>query len=243
MAIDDKLAKVLDGLAQEAKLDVSKEIVLAAIAAVPYAGSPITSLLSGSATRRIVERAVEMFQAMKERLEQLDETKVNTVFFESEEFQTLLALALQQLQTAHDKTKLQMLACGLANSGAMEFSTDTRKELFIRILRDLSPNHIAMLRALLPSERYRDASPDFWPAVHNPKGEELAVVQNLTANGLVEEFLKSETKLSMPRFGSQWTVSDAERVINKALQTPPSRHFRISKFGFDFLNYLGQGVT
>ena len=240
MAIDDKLEKVLDTLATESRLSVGEEIISATIAAIPYAGSPITSLMAGHAKRRVIQRAVEMFGAMKERLETIDESKVDKGFFESDEFQTLLALALQQLQTTRDEAKLQMLACGLANAGVLEFSADARKELFIRILRDLSPNHVKILRALLPSTKKLVFGPQSWPAIHEPKGEQLAILQGLAANGLVEEFLKSEMKVSGPRFSSRWTQSDAERALKKAFNAAPSRHFRMSKFGADFLNYLGQ---
>jgi hypothetical protein len=242
MAIDDKLGKVLDNLSEESQLRGGTEGVAAAIAAIPYAGSVIASLMGGRAKRRVVSRAIEMFEAIKHRLEQLDESKVNIDFFEGEEFQTLLVLALEQLQTTHDKDKLHMLACGLANSGALEFSAETRKEMFVRILRDLSPNHVRVLKDLLPiSQRHRDAGPEFWPTLHEPHDEVLAVLQYLAANGLVEESLKSEMKISDPRYANRWTPSDAERAINDALKAAPSRHFRISELGLDFLKYFGLG--
>jgi hypothetical protein len=240
MEIDDKLQKVLDNLSEESHFDASKEVLNVVIASIPHAGSAIASLSAGRAKRRILERATEVFRAMKERLEQLGESKIDKSFFESEEFQTLLALALEQIQTAHDKAKLKMLACGLANGGVQEFSCDNRKELFIRILRDLSPNHVRVLAGLLPPARSLNAGPDLWPVSHEPHGEDLAILQNLASHGLVEDFLKSgRTTISGLRYGSQWTESEAVRAVNEALKAAPSRSFRISKFGLDFLKYLG----
>jgi hypothetical protein len=238
MSVDDKLEKLLDIMIEEARLKVGQEIVLAAAAAVPFAGGAITSIVSGVLHRRAIERAVEMFKAMTERLKELEEDKMDRSFFESEEFETLVALALQQLQTTHDKTKLEMLAQGLANSGTYQYSSSDRKELYTRILRDLSPNHVTVLRRLLPSgPKY--GGQQHRPVVNEPSGDDLAVLQTLVANGLVKEFLKPETKLSGPRFGRQWDISEAERAINEALSKPPSRHFEISDFGLDFLSYFG----
>lgn len=54
---------------------------------------------------------------MKEEIESVEEQAIHKEFFESEEFQTLLALTIAQLQTTHDREKLKMLGKGLAHSG------------------------------------------------------------------------------------------------------------------------------
>lgn len=242
MAIDDKLAKLIDNLSRESQISLPEEglraAVNAAIAVIPYAGLPIAGLLAGRANRRIQGRAIEMFSAIKERLEKLDENEITKDFFEGEEFQSLFALALEQLQTTHDKAKLRMLAIGLANSAALEFSSETRKELFLRILRDLSPEHVSILTEILPAKRYRSLPSDTWPTLDAPQGEKLAILQRLVANGLVEEFLGSAKASSGLRFGGQLTAAEAERAVKRALSSVPSRHFRISKFGLDFLKYF-----
>jgi len=46
-----------------------------------------------------------VFNAMEERLEQVDEGMANKDFFGSEEFQVLLALAIEQLQTTNERPK------------------------------------------------------------------------------------------------------------------------------------------
>jgi hypothetical protein len=240
MAIDDKLEKALDNLIKESRLNIGQEVILTVIAAIPHAGGAISAILSGELHRRVFQRAVEMFEAMAEHLKNVDADKIDKDFFDSEEFQTLLALALQQLETTHDKAKLEMLARGLANSGTVQFSSDVRKELYTRILRDLSPNHIKVLRKLLPSPN--PVYPRVRPTISQPSGEDLAILQNLTANGLVKDFLKPVGKLSGPPLGG-WSISGAERAVNKALSESPSRYFEISDFGLDFLTYFGQSTV
>lgn len=242
MKIDDKIGKALDNLSRESQLNVSGELFTASVAAIPFAGGAIASLLGGHHRRFIQERAEEVFKAMKERLEGLDESKVDKYFFESDEFQVLLAVALNQLQTTRDKDKLEMLACGLANGGLVKFSSETRKELFMSILRDLSSSHVRLLRRLLPnSELWLNAH--IYPALPHASGEELAILQNLTAYGLVEQFFTPDKNLSSPRYGSEWTEQEIKRALRQYLKEILEPQFRITSFGVEFLNYFGQRVS
>lgn len=239
IAIDDTIGKAIDILSRESQVNVPSQLFKAAITAIPFAGGPIASLLAGRHHRFIQERAEEVFKAMKEQLEGLDEIKIDKCFFESEEFQVLLAMALNQLQSTRDKDKLEMLACGLANAGLVEFSSETRKELFMSILRDLSPSHVQLLRRLLPnSEMLLNAHS--YPTLPHARGEELAILQNLTAYGLVEQFFTPDKNLSSPRYGSEWTEQEIKRALREYLKEILEPQFRITSFGVEFLNYFGQ---
>ncbi len=243
MPIEDKLEKVLDNLREEGRVPHPEmELLNAAIAAIPLAGSPISSLMSGEAKRRVVRRTVEMFNAMRERLEEIDATKIDENFFGSPEFQTLLALAIEQLQTSHDAAKIRMLGVALANGGVADFASESRKELYVRVLRDLMPSHIRLLKELVPRDRVLDADKKtFWPKQTNPSGEELAFVQTLASHGLVDEFLEQHRRASLsPRYGNEWTISEAQRVLKEYLSEPPTRCFVLNDFGLAFLSYLGE---
>ena len=148
---------------------------------------------------------------------------------------------MEQLQTTHDKTKIEMLANALVNSAVSDFSTEERKELFVRTLRDLSPNHVRTLKQLMPAENRLTVSPDFWPTVVAPKNEELGILQSLTASGMVEEFLTLDKNRSFPelRFGNAWGESGIKEALRKYINVAPRRNFRISRLGLDFLNFVG----
>src|SRR5258708_6165451 len=150
MAIDDKLEKGLHQLVVSAERDPGREVIRMAIKAIPYFGGQIDRLLSSEGQRRLIARIVDVFEAVKSQVEDLDDAQVRKEYFESDEFQTLLTLILQEIQTTHDKKKLQMLAAALCNSGNIDFQSETRKELFVRVLRLLSPEHIRALNSLAP---------------------------------------------------------------------------------------------
>jgi len=246
MAIDDKLEKVLDKLWEESLVPHRDlELLSAAISAIPVAGGPISALMSGLAKRRVVRRTVEMFNAMRERLEQVDETKINKEFFESDEFQTLLALAIEQLQTSHDSEKIKMIAAALANGGIADFTSENRKELFVRILRDLSVHHLRLLKTFLPRPGTPGDLPSnlrrrLGPTRREPKGQELALLQKLVSNGLIEESFGSKKSGLMRSYSSSANPSRTQQQLKKYIDQPPSRTFSMSELGLDFLGYLGQ---
>ena len=155
MAIDDKLEKALDQLASSARVDVGKEVIRLAASLFPV-GRALDRLMNGVAQRRLIERIVEVFEEVKLQLDGAGEATIEKEYFLTEEFQTLLTLVLQEIQTTHDRTKLQMLASALSNSCQTKFQSETRKELFVRTLRSLSPNHICALDSLVPTHVTHD---------------------------------------------------------------------------------------
>lgn len=110
------------------------------------------------------------------------------------------------------------------------------------MLRDLSLSHIRLLKDFLPSDRVFEAQRrTFWPKVTNPSGEELALVQTLASHGLLDEFLEQDHRASLsPRYGNEWSISEAQRVLKEYLSEPPTRCFVLSDFGLAFLSYLGE---
>lgn len=237
MAIDDRFAKSLEHFDKEFETDIPKKAVSLVIALIPHVGNEINLLLFKHAQQRVTERIRDVFEAVGERMKQIDETKIDREFFKSDEFMTLLILAIEQLQTTHDKQKLQMLANAIANSGVVGFSSDSRKELFIRIFRDLAPEHVAMLdwMRLKPPPR-ANVTRGIAREMKDPKGPDLAVLQSLAAQGLVDEYQERERpSISISSLSNE---RDAKRAIEELIMAPFKRCFRINQFGEDFLKYF-----
>ena len=242
MKIDDNLKQSIDRLTEQTELLVQNEMMNAAIAGIPVIGGSLSSLMTDLARRRLAERTVDLANAIKDRIEEIGESKIDADFFKSEVFQTLFALAWEQLKTTHDREKLRLIAAALVNSGISEIASDDRKELFLRILRDLSMQHIIALREMEPKAQYAVASEEFWP-VHEPRGEGSAIFQTLAGYGLVTEFFVADTTggISIPH-ASLNDVPKAASLIKKMLETPPKRRVRISNFGRQFLAFIAAGA-
>lgn len=238
MAIDDRLEKALDFYSRELETDLPKKALITVIAQIPHFGNEVNRILFGDAQRRVAERAQDVFEAMKERVEQIEESRIDKEFLKSDEFMTILTLAIEQLQTTHDKEKLRMLANALANSGVVGFSSDSRKELFMRIFRDLAPEHVGMLKWM--RRKPIADHPEHYVArdIKEPQGKDLVILQNLAAHGLVDEFQEKERpSLSVGQFSDE---RNALRALEKLATALQKRCFRLNQFGEDFLGFFDQ---
>jgi|SRR2546425_1626658 len=205
-------------------------------------GAAVNAGFTQLANKRFYARLEEMRNGMHARLQEVGESKVDKDWFQSEEFQTMLFEAARQVTATADRKKIAMLGNALANGSIAGFSTESRKELFLQIIRDLTPQHIAMLRRLLPDDSM--STEIRWRARSTlaEKDEDLAVLQMLAANGLVTEFLK-EAHVPVPRLSSYRSPSTSEsahalKQIVKGLKVPPKRMFRLGEFGRDFLDFV-----
>jgi hypothetical protein len=263
MPIDDELEKseAAAEIREEAERTFQKSLALAGIAGaisrIPGIGNAINEMLTQLALRRTHERMNAMVDEMTRHIRKLREENINRDWFRGEEFQTLLFEAMQQLYTTHDKQKIEMLGRALVNSGASDFTTDVRKELFVQLIRDLTPQHIAMLRQLSPvSTANAVRQPQFTGANEETvermlwqsrrfvqgQGSDLLILQMLAASGLVEEILKP-AEIREFRFSRQEpSIGEAKRALIayfKELHKPPKRYFALSELGRDFLSFVG----
>jgi hypothetical protein len=238
VTIDDRLEKSIEIYSKELDPDLFKKVTSTVIDQIPHYGTQINKILFGDAQRRVAERAADVFNAVKDRVERIEDAKIDKEFLKSDEFMTILILAIEQLQTTHDKGKIEMIANAVANSGVLGFSTDSRKELFMRILRDLAPEHAQTLKAMLPRPIPRHQGAGAIPiVVKAPRENELAILQNLAAHGLVEEsYEKPRPSISIS--GSP-TRSEVKHEVEKLLMDLPTQCFRLNRFGEDFLRFFG----
>ena len=252
MPIDDEIEKsaIAADIREESERTIQSMFLKSALAGkislLPFGvGSAINEMMTQLAFRRVHERMQALMEEMTGRIRDLGEDKIDREFFRGEEFQTLIFEAIHQLHVTHHKKKIEMLGKALANSGANEFKEETNKELFMQLVRYLSPQHIDMLHQLLP----RDAtSANYLNSIgwqQRPEiqgaGANLLILQMLAANGLAEEKLKSNS-FRNPHISSRSSPSEIQSAVGdfvKQLQQPPRRCFCLSDMGRDFLRFVG----
>lgn len=224
-------------LIEDTQSYVGKAAVDAAIVAIPLVGESILALTGEIARERFRERTIEMFSIMRDQVAALGETRLDKAYFQSEEFHTLLLIAWEQLRTTHDKRKIRMLATALSNSGRTDFSSEQRKELFLRIVHDLSPLEVEMLKGMVPADE-----PPYIRRGKTATGETQPTLARLVALGLVEENFESKPMPSLPNIGPNITEREISRFLKEALQRVPTRVYDISEFGAAFIKFLTDEV-
>jgi|SRR5271163_385458 len=222
MSID--VAVHLEHLKQDLNAGIVSGLTDATVASIlsliPGAGAAIQNLLDGRAQANVQRRWVDLFVEMKGRIDEIRASISDVSFYGSDEFQTLLALAREQLWTTHDKEKLRMLAVALANSGATEFRGDD-KELMLRALRAISPSDLKnlnhdYLKGWLPLTKRIEYAPDV-----------LGSLSRLASLGLVnEQFLRPDPN-----------TSDQEKLAT-LLKYGTRRTFQLSLFGERFMRFV-----
>jgi hypothetical protein len=218
--IEVRLRQAKEGL----DADIGRHLTSATIAGIlslfPGIGSAIQSLVDGKAHRNVERRWIQLFVDLKAQLEKIWDSIPDESYYDSEEFQTLLSLAYEQLWTTHDREKLRMLAAALANSGSAPFQADD-KELMHRTLRDLSPSDIKnldheYLKNWVPLTRRIEYGADV-----------LGSLGRLASSGLVIE------KLLRPNPNAA-----TEQKMASLLDSPPWRTFQLSPLGERFLKFV-----
>ena len=250
MPADNELEKSsLASEIQEQTKQAAQGMLMKSFSRIPFGvGSDINDMLT-QWPRYAQERTNRMIEELAQRIHTLGEAKIDREWFRGEEFQTLLFEALHQLYVTQSEDKIKMLGKALANSGAIEFNDESRKDIFLRLIRELAPQHINMLRRLLPPKRLKTLTaeqyPDWMLWNNRPQivgyGTDLLVLQMLAANALVEETPKSE-EVRMPSVDITSSRGDAERALNeffKQIQRAPKRSFALSELGRDFLKFVG----
>jgi hypothetical protein len=224
LSIDDPIKVHLERVKQDLDAGVESSLTSATVAGIlsliPGAGSAIQSLLDGRAKENVERRWVQLFAELRKRIEEVRSSIPDVKFYGSEEFQTLLALAQEQLWTTHDNEKLHKLAVALANSGTEEFRNDD-KELMLRALRVISPSDLKTLnhenlKGWLPLTKRVEYPP-----------EVLGSLSRLASLGLVmEKFLRPDPNASN------------EQKLTSLLQHGTWRTFQVSPFGERFMRFV-----
>jgi hypothetical protein len=224
MSIDDPIEVHLEHLKQGLGAGIENDLTGATVASIlsliPGAGAAIQSLFDGRAKDNVQRRWIALFVEMKKRIEETRVSIPDVAFYGSEEFQTLLALAQEQLWTTHDKEKLRTLAIALANCGANEFREDD-KELMLRALRAISPSDLKTLnhenlKGWLPLTKRIEYTPEI-----------LGSLSRLASHGLVtEKFIRPDPNAS------------DEQKLASLLKFGAWRTFQLSTLGERFMRFV-----
>jgi len=223
MSLDDpvtaSIEQVREGLEQDVSSDLSRMTLAGVLSLIPGIGSSLQSLLDGKAQQNVNRRWLQLFIDMKEKVEEVRESIPDVGYYSSEEFQTLLAQAYQQILTTHDGDKLKLLATALANSGTEEFRSLDEKEVFLQTLRDLSAKDMKVLL---------DDNIRSW----NPFAKDITYDR--------------EILISLQRLQSLGLVVD--NAVSKIRQNGPEQilvvhRFMLSAYGFRFLKFVRLGTT
>ena len=109
---------------------------------IPFLGSAITSALDTRISQIYEQNSKEFSEEVKFLVNQLDETKIDKQFLESEEFVSLLIETLSRNARTYEREKTKLFATIFVNATMLGNSTVSYKEGFLQIIDALSVAHI-----------------------------------------------------------------------------------------------------
>lgn len=246
MAIDDDPLLIhARQLSQENSdaLTIAKSVIqtVANVFLPSHIGECITGLMGAVSQQRWNERVTELLNLFAERVSDLTDEIPDQMFYGSEEFQALLIEAIDQQRTNRFLEKRRLLASGLARSGTSKFCNDQDKELYVRIVRDVIPKDVNILRSFRgqASDAFQSnrAFPGpSWSAIGTPPVMESSC-RRLEGLGL----LKSHLSLSSGALPSRVRdLNDLANQVNNILKAKTQESFQITSFGRRFLDFLSE---
>jgi hypothetical protein len=227
MSEEQRLAvrKIDEVEARLAKSPVGRALLDGGLSLIPGLGPAISSALATHAANLAERRTAALLAELRAGVERLGADKLDTAFLQSDEFTSLLVRTLELNARASRAEKTQLFAevfLGFLREPGRELPF---KEGFLRLIDELEPEHIAVLRVI-----YRESAPH-----RGPEGAGRARVEFVAKELDLPEGRVLAYGVQMMRFG---LVQDDS--IGRSGYTPG--RWVITSYGCEFCEHLGEAV-
>jgi len=145
-----KAAKVAD---KAVEMYSEQAALRATISAIPWIGSSLDAFLSTKGQKIVQNRIISLFDALKDEMRDIQESKVDKPYLESDEFFDLTLKALEAATRTKEIAKIatyaQILKGAVVGRREAEFSGEDA----IRVILDLTPRQMELARAVYLQQR------------------------------------------------------------------------------------------
>lgn len=189
----------------------------------PWIGNPVASVLTGFSRDRKMSRVADALSTMYEKIHDLE--SVASEYVKTDQFQDLLEVGLRQVQLEGNSEKRIIYGLLLAEDIASCGENYDERQRFLRVLEEIQPTHISMLRAII--EKPRVVPPG---SVGGSIGETLRRRLPDMPRDKIKDILEQLGNMHLirpPSLGTIMTANGAENL-----------HSLLTPFGQKFVNYL-----
>jgi hypothetical protein len=139
------IAKLDQANAALSNSPIVKGLVDGGLSLVPFLGTAITSALDTRALKLFEENSKRFAEEVRQIVSELDDAKLDKSFIESDEFVSLLTEILARNARTYEQEKVKLFAKLFVNSVTVGKSRTPYKEGFVRVIDELSTDHIRVL--------------------------------------------------------------------------------------------------
>jgi hypothetical protein len=156
--IRDQLVAQLDELNAAVESPIANAALQAALSVMGPVGAGVGGWLSGRATQLMQKNSLRALRTILDYARQLDEAKIDRQFLDSDEFTSLLIDVLTMNAKTYEEEKVDLFSRVFINSMLGEQVNVPYKEGFLKIIGDLSTDHIRVFRFIC--ERTKNPDPN-----------------------------------------------------------------------------------
>lgn len=146
---------------------IVKGLVDGGLSLIPFFGAAITSVLDARAFKLFEENSKHFAKEVNRLVNEIDEAKLDKRFVESDEFVSLLTEILAKNARTHEQEKVNLFARLFVNAATLEKSSAPYKEGFVRVIDELSAEHIRALRIIYENNSKAQSKDDNFTKVHD----------------------------------------------------------------------------
>src|SRR5438132_11097452 len=117
-------------------------VLQAALSITGPLGAAISGALSGRAARLAQKNSTQLLLAVGDYIKRVNDTKIDREFLDSDEFTSLLIDILTMNAKSYEEEKIDLFSRLFINSALRDQVVTPHKEGFVRIIGDLSADHI-----------------------------------------------------------------------------------------------------
>jgi len=150
MTTKNKLLEKIDETNQKiSNSPIIKGLIDGGLSLIPVLGSAISSSLDTRALQLFEENSRKFAEEIHRIVDNIDENKLDKNFLESQEFTSLLIETLTHNSRAHEEEKIRLFAKIFAGFVTIKGAQIHYKEGFVRIIDELSAEHMKILAFIL----------------------------------------------------------------------------------------------
>lgn len=171
---------------------IVKGLIDGGLSLIPFLGTAVTSALSTRAFQLFQDNSRRFAEALRTEIDRLNQEKLDKEFIESEEFTSLLLDVLSSNARTHEHEKTQLYARIFVNAATIDYSKIPFKEGFVRIVEELSVEHIRILAFIIQALSGREltgtvSAQDIAEAVNTPRERVEAYCAQMVRFGLLRD--------------------------------------------------------
>lgn len=231
----EEIVDVVNKLATSEIRDHGRNVILAAISAIPVAGGPLSTLLAEYLPNWKQERVLKFIADLKLEM-QMVQDKINEEYVRSEDFALLFEETFLQVLRTNSDLKLNAYKAILVNACTNTSIKEMEKEYFLNLVNSLQEIHILILSLFWNKEKFGEVYNSSSPA-NMHMGGIMEVVKSYMAPLNIDEGLIRSAIRDLDNMGilagvyqSLGTTMTASGALNLS--------GRISPFGRKFIGFI-----